>query len=78
MTIKEKVIQEVNTMSDSEPILKEILDMIETGKPKRTFKGRPLVRLEDLKHMDDWLPPEPDNWETASNPTENADKDHKK
>lgn len=66
MTIKELVLQKINEVPESEPILKEILEILETKAVQRTFKGRPLLRPEDAKKMDCDLPPEPE-WESMWN-----------
>lgn len=64
MTIKEQLIRQINEISESESesLLKELLEIIETKKPKRTFKNRPLLRPEDMAKMECPFPPEPE-WE---------------
>ncbi len=63
MTIKELIIEKINEIPEQEPILKEVLGLLENKKSKRIFKGRPLLRPEDLANMKCPFPPEPDNWE---------------
>ena len=62
MITKELVLNKLKEVSESEPIFQEILEMLKARKPKRMFKGCPLLRPEDLKKMDNDLPVEPE-WE---------------
>jgi hypothetical protein len=63
MSIKEQIVRELDQVPDAEPILQEIMALLEARKkPQKTYKGRPVYTLDDLKKMKCPFPPEPDNW----------------
>lgn len=71
MTRKQLVLKEISEMPESESLLEDIWHMIQNKrrlatqdkkKSQKKFKGRPLLKPEDLKKMDNDLPVEPE-WE---------------
>jgi cobalamin biosynthesis Co2+ chelatase CbiK len=66
MTTKELVYQEIEQIP--EPYLSKILEIIQKFREDhiRIWKGRPLLRPEDTRLMDDDLPQEPE-WDAVWN-----------
>lgn len=54
MTTKEMVIKEIEKISDTEPLLKLILDMLEANKTavRKTQNGRPIRTQKDMENID--------------------------
>lgn len=63
MSTKELILKEIEQIP--EPYLGAALEVLQTFRKERVsmFKGRPLLRPEDTRQMDDDLPPEPE-WDT--------------
>lgn len=63
MRIKEQIVKELDQVSDAEPVLQAIMALLEARKkPQKTYKGRPVYTLDDLKKLKCPFPPEPDDW----------------
>lgn len=60
MTTKELLLKEIEQIP--EPYLGQALEVLQKFRSEkvRMFKGRPLLRPEDTRQMDDDLPPEPE------------------
>jgi hypothetical protein len=65
MTVKQSVIQQIEAIDDLN-LLQEILSFIESCKTRCKFHGRPVYTLEELKHINNDLPLEPE-WEVIWN-----------
>jgi hypothetical protein len=61
MTIKQQLLQELSLVEDA-ALLQEVWQFLQTRKGKVSMKDRPLLTLDDLKHMECPFPSEPE-WE---------------
>ena len=63
MTKKQQVLREIEQLPDTEPLWDTFSQLLESRKTTTaTFKGRPLIQIEDITE-DNWpYPPEPE-WE---------------
>jgi hypothetical protein len=65
MTVKERVLSKIESMNDNDYILPMLLKLIEQRsmvKIDRIWKGRPVIKAEELEKIDCPYPREPE-WE---------------